>query len=47
MQIEKAWATEQNTTALAVPHMRQRVNVKGLIWPPSRAASLLQRLAGA
>ena len=30
MQIEKAWATEQNTTALAVPHMRQRVNVKDM-----------------
>ena len=28
--IEKAWATEQNTTALAVPHMRQRVNVKDM-----------------
>ena len=30
MQIEKAWATEQITTALAVPHMRQRVNVKDM-----------------
>ena len=37
----EAWATERNTTALAVPHTRRRVNVKGSIWPPSRAALVI------